>query len=97
MQTNQPLDAARNWTIMRAGEHLSGLTITFAGAKYTVKKGEDAFQVGVQKLDPSKSPKTIDVTIIEGLNRELKEQVVSDIHFRLAPGIDPAKAPGVRR
>ena len=26
-------------------------------------------QVGTQKLDPSKSPKTIDVTVTEGLNK----------------------------
>ena len=26
-------------------------------------------QVGTQKLDPSKSPKTLDVTVTEGLNK----------------------------
>jgi uncharacterized protein (TIGR03067 family) len=46
-----------------------GLTVTFAGDKYTVKKGEDVIQVGRQKLDPSQSPKAIDVTVIEGLNK----------------------------
>ena len=43
-----------------AGE-LKGFILTFEGDKHTVKKGEEVIQVGTQKLDPSKSPKTIDV------------------------------------
>lgn len=50
-------------------DQLKGVTITFAGEKYTVKRGDEVIQVGTQKLDPSKSPKTIDVKIIEGLNK----------------------------
>ena len=50
-------------------EELKGLTLTFAGDKYTVKKGDEVIQVGRQKLDPSRSPKAIDVTITEGLNK----------------------------
>ena len=50
-------------------DDLKGLTVTFAGDKYTVKKGDEVIQVGTQKLDPSKSPKTIDVKLIEGLNK----------------------------
>ncbi len=46
-----------------------GVTVTFTGDKYTVKKGDDVIQVGRQKLDPSQSPKAIDVTITEGLNK----------------------------
>jgi uncharacterized protein (TIGR03067 family) len=49
-------------------DELAGVTMTFAGDKYTVKKGDDVIQVGTQKLDPSKSPKAIDVKIVEGLN-----------------------------
>jgi uncharacterized protein (TIGR03067 family) len=48
---------------------LKGLTVTFAGDKYTVKKGDEVIQVGTQKLDPSKSPKAIDVTVTEGLKK----------------------------
>ena len=48
---------------------LKGLILTFEGLKHTVKKGDDVIQVGTQKLDPSKSPKTIDVTIAEGPNK----------------------------
>jgi len=48
---------------------LKGLILTFEGHKHTVKKGDEVIQVGTQKLDPSKSPKTIDVTMIEGPNK----------------------------
>jgi uncharacterized protein (TIGR03067 family) len=51
-----------------AGE-LKSLTLTFEGDKHTVKKGEEVVQVGTQKLDPSKSPKSIDVTMTEGPNK----------------------------
>src|SRR5438874_7942464 len=46
-----------------------GMTVTFEGDKFTVKKGDEVIQVGTQKLDPSKSPKAIDVTITEGPNK----------------------------
>ena len=46
-----------------------GMTVTFEGDKYTVKKGDEVIQVGRQKLDPSRSPKAIDVTVTEGLSK----------------------------
>jgi uncharacterized protein (TIGR03067 family) len=46
-----------------------GMTVTFEGDRYTVKKGDEVIQVATQKLDPSRSPKAIDVTVTEGLNR----------------------------
>jgi uncharacterized protein (TIGR03067 family) len=46
-----------------------GMTVTFEGDKFTVKKGEEVIQVGTQKLDASRSPKTIDVTVVEGLSK----------------------------
>src|SRR5579872_5299870 len=46
-----------------------GMTVTFAGDKFTVKKGDEVIQAGTQKLDPSRSPKTIDVTVAEGLSK----------------------------
>jgi uncharacterized protein (TIGR03067 family) len=45
---------------------LKALIVTFEGDKHTVKNGDQVIQVGTQKLDPSKSPKTIDVTMTEG-------------------------------
>ena len=50
-------------------EQFKGMTLTFAGDKHTVKKGDEVIQVGTQKLDPSKSPKSIDVTMTEGPNK----------------------------
>ena len=51
-----------------AGE-LKSLILTFEGDKHTVKKGDDVIQVGTQKLDPSQSPKAIDVTLTAGVNK----------------------------
>jgi uncharacterized protein (TIGR03067 family) len=48
---------------------LKGLVLIFEGDKHTVKKGDEVVRVGTQKLDPSKSPKAIDVTITEGVNK----------------------------
>ena len=50
-------------------DQLKGLILLFEGEKHTVKKGDEVIQVGTQKLDPSKSPKTIDVTVAEGPNK----------------------------
>lgn len=46
-----------------------GITVTFEGDKYTVKKGDDVIQAATLKLDPSKSPKAFDVTVAEGPNK----------------------------
>ena len=46
-----------------------GMTVTFAGDKFTVKKGDEVILAGTQKPDPSKSPKALDVAVAEGLNK----------------------------
>jgi len=46
-----------------------GMTVTFEGDKYTVKKGDQVIQAATQELDPSKSPKALDVTVAEGPNK----------------------------
>ena len=46
-----------------------GMTVTFEGDKYAVKKGDEVIQACTLKLDPSKSPKTLDATVAEGLNK----------------------------
>ncbi len=48
---------------------LKGITVTFKGDKYTVQKGDDVAQVARQKLDPSKSPKTLDAKVTDGPNK----------------------------
>jgi uncharacterized protein (TIGR03067 family) len=49
--------------------NLKGLVVVFEGDKHTVKMGDEVVQVGTQKLDPSKTPKAIDVTMTEGPNK----------------------------
>ncbi|MBM3995953.1 MAG: TIGR03067 domain-containing protein [Planctomycetes bacterium] len=46
-----------------------GITVTFEGNKYAVKKGDMVLEAATQKLDPSKSPKTLDATVVEGPNK----------------------------
>lgn len=50
-------------------ETMKDMTLSCEGDKYTVKNGKDVIQVGIQKLDPSKSPKTLDATVIEGYGK----------------------------
>ena len=47
-------------------DQLKDLTLTFDGAKHTVKNGAEVIQAGTQTLDPAKSPKAIDVTLTDG-------------------------------
>jgi uncharacterized protein (TIGR03067 family) len=46
--------------------NFKGMTVTFEGDNYTVKIGDKTIQSATQKLDPSKSPKTLDGTVAEG-------------------------------
>ena len=46
-------------------DQLKVFVVIYDGAKHTVKAGDKVVQVGTQKIDPSKSPKTIDVTMTE--------------------------------
>lgn len=48
---------------------LKGFLVIYEGEKHTVKNGDQVIQVGTQKIDPSKSPKTIDVTMLSGPNK----------------------------
>lgn len=45
---------------------LKDLVVVFDGDKHTVTRGSEVIQVGRQTLDPSRSPKAIDVTMTEG-------------------------------
>ena len=58
-------------------EQFEGVTITFEGEKSTVKKDGEVLESATQKLDPSKSPKTIDATVASG---EHKGEVVLCIY-----------------
>src|SRR5262245_36097564 len=47
-------------------DNFKGMTVTFEGDTYTVKIGDKVILAATQKLDPSKSPKTLDGTVAEG-------------------------------
>jgi uncharacterized protein (TIGR03067 family) len=49
-----------------AAADLKDMKITFAGDKFTVKKGDQVIQAGTQKLDATKKPATVDATVTEG-------------------------------
>jgi len=51
------------------GDQLKGFIVIYEGDKHTVKMGDKVIQIGTQKIDPSKSPKTIDVTMADGPNK----------------------------
>jgi uncharacterized protein (TIGR03067 family) len=42
------------------------LTIIFDGDKYTLKQRDQTAQLGNQRLDPGKNPKTVDIIITQG-------------------------------
>jgi uncharacterized protein (TIGR03067 family) len=46
-----------------------GMTVTFEGDRFTVRKGDEVIQVATQKLDPARSPEALDVTVTEGPNK----------------------------
>lgn len=47
-------------------DQLKGFIVIYEGDKHTLKFDGKVFQIGTQKIDPTKSPKTIDMTMTEG-------------------------------
>ncbi|MFL5244643.1 MAG: TIGR03067 domain-containing protein [Gemmataceae bacterium] len=50
-------------------DQFKGMTVTFDGDKYSVKTGDKVVEAATQKLDPSKSPKTLDAKVTDGPNK----------------------------
>ena len=50
-------------------DQFKGITVTFEGDKYVVKRGDEVVEAATQKLDPSKSPKTLDAKVTDGPNK----------------------------
>ena len=50
-------------------DQFKGRLITFEGERYSVKEGNKLVEGGTQELDPSKSPKIVDVTVTDGPNK----------------------------
>ena len=53
--------------------------ITFAGDKYVEKFGDDTIEEGTQKLDPTKKPKTMDITITAGAQQGMMQLAIYEI------------------
>jgi uncharacterized protein (TIGR03067 family) len=52
-----------------SADPFKGRTVTFEGDKYSVKRGDEVEEAATAKLDPSKSPKTLDVKVTGGPNK----------------------------
>ena len=50
-------------------DQFKGITVTFEGDKYAVKKGDEVVEAATQRLDPSRSPKTLDAKVTDGSNK----------------------------
>lgn len=50
-------------------EPFEGRTVTYDGGSYFVKRGDTLEEAATMKLNPTKSPKTFDVTVTDGPNK----------------------------
>ena len=56
------------------------MTFTFKGKKYEQKNGDDVVEAGTQDLDPSKTPKHMDVNVTEGETKDKKQLAIYEIN-----------------
>jgi uncharacterized protein (TIGR03067 family) len=47
-------------------DELKNQTVTFQGDRFTLKQGDKVIQAGTHRLDPTKTPRTVDATVTEG-------------------------------
>lgn len=50
-------------------EQFKTMSVTMEGTKYSVKLNDMVVEAATHKIDPNKSPKTMDVTVTEGPNK----------------------------
>jgi uncharacterized protein (TIGR03067 family) len=55
-------------------EFIKDLQVVITGAKYASKRGGKNVSESIYKLDPTKRPKTIDVTFVQGPNKGKTQQ-----------------------
>jgi len=55
------------------------MTFTFTGKKYEQKRGDQLMEAGTQDLDPSKTPKLMDVTVTDGETKGKKQLAIYEI------------------
>ncbi len=60
-------------------QNFENMTFTFKGKKYEQKNGDELVEAGTQDLDPSKSPKHMDVNVTEGETKGQKQLAIYEI------------------
>jgi uncharacterized protein (TIGR03067 family) len=60
-------------------EQLGGMSFVIKGKKYEQKRGDELIEAGTQDLDPTKSPKHMDVTVTEGETKGEKQLAIYEI------------------
>ena len=69
------------------GDEAKEHTLTFEKDTFTVKRGDDVVLKGTFKLDPSKKPKTIDMTVTEARRDEDKDKDIHGIYELTKDGL----------
>jgi uncharacterized protein (TIGR03067 family) len=64
----------------KAQDDATEYTMTFEKDTFTVKKGDELIVKGTFKIDPGKSPKTIDMTITEAKKEQDKDKELHGIY-----------------
>ena len=72
-------------TAMEAGgqkmeeDNFADMTFEFKGKKYWQKNGDDLMEAGTQDLDPSKTPKLMDINVTDGQTKGQKQLAIYEI------------------
>jgi uncharacterized protein (TIGR03067 family) len=61
-------------------ENFENMTFKFEGKKYTQKNGDDLMEAGTQDLDPSKTPKQMDIHVTEGETKGKLQLAIYEIN-----------------
>lgn len=60
-------------------EAFANMVFTFTGKKYVQKVGETVLEAGTQHLDPTKTPKFMDIHVTEGETKDTKQLAIYEI------------------
>ncbi len=69
------------------GDEAKQHTLTFEKDTFTVKRGDQVLLKGTFKLDPSKKPKAIDMTVTEGRGEDAKGKELHGIYELTKDGL----------
>ena len=62
-----------------AKENFEDMTFEFKGKKYWQRNGDNLMEAGTQDLDPSKTPKLMDIKVTEGQTEGQKQLAIYEI------------------